>query len=87
MRKLNIKKYFNFFNNKQYTIMEILKDENSVKTILEKLEDICGMNFTPVKTFTNPLSIARKNKRLPNTGFLAGGAVCNAILSLLDDKK
>lgn len=67
--------------------MEILKDENSVKIILEKLEDICGMNFTPVKTFTNPLSIARKNKRLPNTGFLAGGAICNTILSLLDDKK
>ena len=83
---LNIKKFFNFLKPKQYTIMELLKNENSVEIILKKLAELSNLDLTPVKSFTNPLSIARKNRRLPSTGFLAGGAVCNTILSLLDGK-
>ncbi len=66
--------------------MEILKDKDVVNKILNKLKQLGGLIHPPVKTFINPLSVSNKFKRLPEKGFLAGGAICNTILSLIDGK-
>lgn len=88
MKNKILKELFNFLKPKKYSIMELLKDENSVEIILKKLEELSGIGENkPVKNFINPLKEAKKYRRLPNTGFLAGGAICNTILSLLDGKK
>ena len=67
--------------------MEILKEKNIVERILTKLSSSCGLDHAPVRSFNNPLSIARKNKRLPSYGFIGGGAICNTILSLMEEKE
>ena len=69
--------------------MDKLRDVNFVEKILSEIGKSLNVdvNPIPIKSFFNPLSEARKRKSLPRDGFLAGGAVCNTILSLIDGKK
>jgi hypothetical protein len=64
--------------------MNILKEEKIVDRILSKMTQLCGIDTTPVKVFSNPLSVAKKSRVLPDKGFIAGGAISNTILSLID---
>jgi hypothetical protein len=66
--------------------MDILKEEKIVDRILSKMTQLCGIDTTPVKVFSNPLSVAKKSRILPLHGFIAGGAISNTILSLMDGK-
>ena len=67
--------------------MDKLRDVNFVEKILSEIGKSLNVDVNPIKSFFNPLSEARKRKSLPRDGFLAGGAVCNTILSLIDGKK
>jgi|688.fasta_scaffold00011_27 hypothetical protein len=67
--------------------MSILKEELIVDKILNKLMSMTGVKPALVKTYHKSLVEPEKNVvRLPKTGFIAGGAICNVILSMIDGK-